>query len=783
MSKQTSPRELPAPPPLRGALRLHRHEVASMPALQRYQVRFVAVDSAKLYWWASVDEAEDVGFDGCRGCADLVANACVVEAVENDLGKFSLRPLSGRWSGSAFAGAVDGRVLRFDASDSENDRAQWMAAVRAHASHGEVCRGLQRRDRSKGDAAAPSKLEESRALRKALCSSITAGLEALLAEESTPAAAFKADVQLTNGGLLRAIEHDVEALDDEPFSNTIDLGEQLRRTEGDPDPGGDGETSRPRPPLATKNGELDHRDGAAALDLTSGASNTRKAKPAPTAAASASSVSPEDGSAGDALDSKAELLDLRENVLFFADDPRVCHANGQGSAAVEGSTHGGCSPSPELQCASRVVPMARWPTLDDSGDDARDFPKVMVTQLTPTLTDGEVCKPASCVGGAFPLASVSTFAPSESPSPRQRHSVWAVSPTFDAASTLAGSEWSSPVPRGLNTPFAPSPTLSVASACAVEGGGGGGSTPKKLLTLPRSRQASRRSTDPGFLASGGFSQCPAGVVDVDGGSLTPTGRLSRSSRSPRHVTPEGSRHEAVESTLAALFHPSSSTAVGAPSVGPGVCSSCGRDDFGTAYPRSRCRCARRSSQQRAPSFGMSEEVRGFADEVSATQSGVQAEQGGDWQRGSPQKPKCRRASTGSSKPSSLMPRRSASTSQISQGMASVDPAAACGAAADLLEALLTPRSDASSGDRSRRSSAELSRSVRARAPGGSGGGADVGKRSVNGTKRASGDAKAFAASRTQRRPSSARPNQETMDCLVKPLEPINGGMPWLKDFK
>jgi len=182
------PKDLPAPPSLRGRLWLHRHDVASMPALQKYQLRFVAIEGARLYWWASGDEAEEMGLEGCRGSVDFIANACVMEAEEQDAerdGKegptrFSLRPVGGRWVGSHFAGAAQGRMLRFDVADSENNRTQWMSSLRAHISHGEVCRGLERSGTGGDDPKSPGKM---RALRNALCWSISQELGALLAED------------------------------------------------------------------------------------------------------------------------------------------------------------------------------------------------------------------------------------------------------------------------------------------------------------------------------------------------------------------------------------------------------------------------------------------------------------------------------------------------------------------------------------------------------------------------------------------------------------------------
>eukprot|EP00929_Paragymnodinium_shiwhaense_P086836 TRINITY_DN47246_c0_g2_i1.p1 TRINITY_DN47246_c0_g2~~TRINITY_DN47246_c0_g2_i1.p1 ORF type:complete len:714 (-),score=123.96 TRINITY_DN47246_c0_g2_i1:55-2196(-) len=175
---------LPPPPPLRGTLLLERHFVKSMPALnQRYQLRYVSVEGAKLYWWASADEAELVGLEGCRGSVDFVTNPCIVEADRRDSTKLILRPTTGSaWVGSSFAGAQQGRTLRFDVSGTELELPHWLACMRAHVSHGEVCRGLAQRDKT-----GPEKVG-SKALRHALLSSITADCQALLAEggRSTP---------------------------------------------------------------------------------------------------------------------------------------------------------------------------------------------------------------------------------------------------------------------------------------------------------------------------------------------------------------------------------------------------------------------------------------------------------------------------------------------------------------------------------------------------------------------------------------------------------------------
>eukprot|EP00928_Gymnodinium_smaydae_P018783 TRINITY_DN1715_c0_g6_i1.p1 TRINITY_DN1715_c0_g6~~TRINITY_DN1715_c0_g6_i1.p1 ORF type:complete len:1165 (+),score=273.47 TRINITY_DN1715_c0_g6_i1:55-3549(+) len=180
--------EAPLPPPLalRGRLRLRRMEVASMPSLPKYQVRFVAVEEAHLRWWASEQEAEDMGVDGCRGFVDFAANSVVVEADPDDASKFTLKPAGGRWLSASFCGADEGRELYFDACGSLADRQQWMASLRAHASHGEVCRGLSERRRSSAAFGPGGGRLEARALRQALRSSINEEWEALRSHDDTP---------------------------------------------------------------------------------------------------------------------------------------------------------------------------------------------------------------------------------------------------------------------------------------------------------------------------------------------------------------------------------------------------------------------------------------------------------------------------------------------------------------------------------------------------------------------------------------------------------------------
>jgi hypothetical protein len=171
---------LPPPPPLKGRLQLRRPNVASMPALQQYQPRFVAIQAGKLYWWASQEEAEAHGYSSnCRGCVDFAANACSLEdSGDQDSAAFVLKPAGGRWAGCKFAGAEDGRELCFDATGcSDAQRNQWIASLRAHILHGEVCRSLEQQRNRRGPSS-PGGRQKARALRQSLIASIswTSGL-------------------------------------------------------------------------------------------------------------------------------------------------------------------------------------------------------------------------------------------------------------------------------------------------------------------------------------------------------------------------------------------------------------------------------------------------------------------------------------------------------------------------------------------------------------------------------------------------------------------------------
>jgi hypothetical protein len=94
--------------------------------IRKFQLRYITLSFGCLSW---SDRFKRLGR------VDFNRNDCVVSEVAGSTTEFEIRPSGGAWKEGDFTGAASGRVLVFDAKDSEHDRSRWMEVISLHISH------------------------------------------------------------------------------------------------------------------------------------------------------------------------------------------------------------------------------------------------------------------------------------------------------------------------------------------------------------------------------------------------------------------------------------------------------------------------------------------------------------------------------------------------------------------------------------------------------------------------------------------------------------------------
>jgi len=125
---------------------LWKKKPPAMFQLKKFQWRYVYLADAKLHWVEPGKNADNSP-DKFKNSIDFSVNRCVVEEVEGDPSKFTVKETSGAWSQcSSFTGAQDSRDFTFDAADSDYNRAAWVAGIEKQLEMGATRRGASQVD-------------------------------------------------------------------------------------------------------------------------------------------------------------------------------------------------------------------------------------------------------------------------------------------------------------------------------------------------------------------------------------------------------------------------------------------------------------------------------------------------------------------------------------------------------------------------------------------------------------------------------------------------------------